>query len=362
MFEQDFERLLSQYQDAIEDKQRFTGLVKDFFPGQQMKINLILSAYDLGLAKEINSSASISNALAFRFVKRLMDEYGISRANADWAISTWCICYGGHVLGKPCEIKKDTAVKGPIIREDKTGNLQYGELFSYAASSAGNGYAVTGFSGANKQTIIFQNRHEGRDVIEIKESAFMGCEVQEAILTEGFIRIGKKAFYECSNLRQIIFPMSLKEIGDYAMTGCGNLTTAVLPVMLQQLGAYSLSGTKIKNVQLPRSLYYIGEGAFSDCRYIEKIDVPDNIDVLPGCVFKGCTGITKVNLHEKLHKIGEEAFCGCSGLQTIYVPTSVTEIGENAFTDMHEKFILLCEIGSYAEKYAQQNKLRYQLI
>jgi len=29
---------------------------------------------------------------------------------------------------------------------------------------------------------------------------------------------------------------------------------------------------------------------------------------------------------------------------------------------MHEKFILLCEIGSYAEKYAQQNKLRYQLI
>ena len=32
MFEQDFESMLRSYADAIDDKKRFTGLVKDFFP------------------------------------------------------------------------------------------------------------------------------------------------------------------------------------------------------------------------------------------------------------------------------------------------------------------------------------------
>ena len=94
MIEKEFEQLLTKYQDSIDNRSRFFGLVKDYFPGKQRQINLLLSAYDLGIAKEIESTNSINNAFAYRFVKRLVDEYGISRANADWVISTWCVCYG----------------------------------------------------------------------------------------------------------------------------------------------------------------------------------------------------------------------------------------------------------------------------
>lgn len=364
MFEQDFERLLSMHKDAIDKRPRFVGLVKDVFPGQQMQINLILSAYDLGLVKEIESVSQINHSFAFRFVKRLMDEYGISRVNADWAVSVWCVCYGQRVLGKSCDIKISSGKMGntPAISEERNGTVQYGDLFQYERSSTGRGYAVNGFSGSNKQTIIFQNSYRNQPVVEIKADAFSESEVQEVIMTEGFIRIGEKAFYGCTNLHQIIFPMSLRELGDYALADCGSLTTATLPIALEQIGAYALAGTKVKNIQIPQTVLWIGEGAFSNCKSLTKIEIPDNVNEISTKMFMGCNHLTKITLHHDLQKIGAEAFADCINLESVYVPDSVTEIGENAFSNVHQRFILMCGMGSYAEEYARKNKIMYQLV
>ena len=97
-FELTFRDLLLQNPDAVTEKKRFTGLMRDLFPGQQMQINLICMAWDLGIVSDIQATQHINNSFAFRYVKRLVDEYGVSRLNADWAISIWCVCYGQYVL------------------------------------------------------------------------------------------------------------------------------------------------------------------------------------------------------------------------------------------------------------------------
>ncbi len=364
MFETDFENLLSAYADAVSDRGRFSALVKDYFPGQPMQIHLILSAYDLGIVGDIQTAVRINNTFAYRFVKRLVDEYGISRANADWAVSLWCVCYGQHILGKPCEIKM--SAKGgshaPSIQEEKPGVLTYGDLFRYVRCPGGNGLAVSGFTGDSKKTIIFQNSSGGKPVLEVLDGAFSESEIEEAIFTEGFTRIGSRAFYGCGRLSQVIFPASMKELGDYAFAGCGNLSLAALPPLLEKIGDYSLSGTRLKSIVIPKTLYWIGVGAFSGCTDIKKIEVPENITELPDQVFSGCTGLTKVTLHGQLTKIGAHAFDGCSDLEEIDIPDSVTQIGEDAFIRTHDKFILMCSSGSYAESYARKYQVKYQLI
>ena len=92
MFEDEFESMLRQYGSVIEDKKKFRGLIKDYFPEQAKTINLMLMAYDTGIAGQIKSTGKISNAFAFNFVKQLTDNYGISRSNADWVVSLWCVC------------------------------------------------------------------------------------------------------------------------------------------------------------------------------------------------------------------------------------------------------------------------------
>lgn len=364
MFEAEFERLLTSYRAAIGIRSRFSGLIKDIFPGQQMLVNLLLAAYDLGLAQEIESTTVINNAFAYRFVKRLVEEYGISRVNADWVVSVWCVCYGQRVLHKKCDIKLNFGKKGavPAIAEEKKTSTQYGELFQYEQSSFGNGLAVTGFTGTNKKTIIFQNTCKNTPVTEVKDGAFSESSIEEAIMTEGFRRIGAKAFYGCAALREAILPASLREIGDFCFAGCTEMKTIVLPALLEQIGSYSFSGTGLKTIQIPKTVFWIGAGAFSECKNLDDVDIKENINGIPEKMFQGCENLKRIKLHEQLSAIRDYAFAGCGSLETIYVPDSVTQIGDHSFDDVNERFILMCSFGSYAESYARKKKLKYQLV
>lgn len=79
IFEQDFEKMLEKYQGFLEDKKKFTALVKDLFPNQAKNVNLLLMAYNIGIAQEIQTTSYINNTFAFRYVKQLMDNFGMSR-------------------------------------------------------------------------------------------------------------------------------------------------------------------------------------------------------------------------------------------------------------------------------------------
>lgn len=93
MFQDEFEELLMHYPDSLDDKRRFIGLLKDFLPDHPMQRNLIGTVFSLGIVPEIQNIPVINNAFAFRFVKQLMEDYGVSRANADWAVSIWCVLW-----------------------------------------------------------------------------------------------------------------------------------------------------------------------------------------------------------------------------------------------------------------------------
>ena len=111
-----------------------------------------------------------------------------------------------------------------------------------------------------------------------------------------------------------------------------------------------------------KSVYWIGDGAFSDCKNLDGIEIRENINAIPAKMFQGCVNLKKIKLHEQLSGIGDYAFADCANLETIYIPDSVTAIGENAFEGVNEKFILMCSFGSYAENYARKKKLKYQFV
>lgn len=364
MFEDDFTQMLSRYPDAVSDRRKFIGLMKDIFPDQLMQVNLVNNVFDLGIAKEITSIAHISNAFAFRFVKRLVDEFGVSRLNADWAISVWCVCFGQRVLHKSCDIKISAAKSGatPAIKEERSPDAgkQYGELFRYNKISGG--YGVTGFSGQNKRTIIFPNKYNGQPVKNIMASAFAECEVQEVIMTDGIEIIEEGAFKGCKELKQVIFPDTLREVGDSAFDGCGSLITAALPVGVEQLGRYAFSGTGLKSISIPQSVYWTGEGVYSNCKKLNNVALPDNIISIPNGLFCGCETLADIRLPETIDGIGESAFEGCSALQSITIPESVRSIGEKAFANVHPKFMILCQRQSVAEQYARKHDITFQII
>ena len=355
--------MLRQHQASLDDRKKFTALVKDLFPDQAKNANLLLMVYNMGIAQDIQNISHINNAFAFRYVKRLMDDFGMSRVNADWIVSVWCSCYGGKILGKVCDISVQKQGGGPAIQgEQSSSGKFYGDLFTYERSRRGKGLAVTGFSGDKNQTITFQNRSGNTPVIEIADDSFSNSQVEEAILTEGIAYIGRNAFSDCKDLHQVVLPISIEEIDHSAFENCRNLKSISLPVALKTIGDEALKGTGLRTIRIPQSVFWLGKGLAADCLELDHIAIPENIDKIPDYMFEGCTSLRKVELHEKLSEIGERAFFGCSSLDFLIIPDSVKQIGSDAFANTDKQFIIQCSFGSYAEEYARKNKLKYQLV
>ncbi len=355
--------MLRHYQTSLHDRKRFTALVKDLFPDQAKNVNLLLMAYNMGIAQDIQSASYINNTFAFRYVKQLMDDFGMSRVNADWIVSVWCSCYGGNVLGKTCDISVQKQGRGPAIQgETVSSGKSYGDLFTYERSHRGKGLAVTGFRGGKNQTVIFQNRFGSNPVVEIADNSFSNSLTEEAILTEGIIYVGNCAFSGCGNLHQVVLPISIEELGDSSFENCSSLKSVSLPIALKTVGNRAFKGTGLRTIVIPKSVFWLGDGVVADCQSLDHVMIPENIKRIPNQMFEGCVNLKKVELHENLDVIGDRAFFGCSSMDFLIIPDSVKQIGTDAFANMNKQFIIQCSFGSYAEEYARKNKIKYQLV
>ena len=72
----------------------------DLFPEEQMRVNLVVLAYDVGITEDLAKAVTIDASLISRCSKRMVQGHGVSIENAEWSAAVWCVCYGGEILGK----------------------------------------------------------------------------------------------------------------------------------------------------------------------------------------------------------------------------------------------------------------------
>ena len=78
--------------------------------------------------------------------------------------------------------------------------------------------------------------------------------------------IAEKAFFECSNLINVVIPESIKSIGNYAFGSCSNLYGMVLPDGFESIGDYAFSNcSNMKAIRIPESIKHVGTNAFEGC-------------------------------------------------------------------------------------------------
>ena len=75
----------------------------------------------------------------------------------------------------------------------------------------------------------------------------------------------------------------------------------------------------------------IGYGAFSGCRGLKSVTIPDSVTSIGWYAFSGCSGLTSVTIPDSVTSIGWYAFSRCSGLTSVTIGNGVTSIGVSAF-------------------------------
>ena len=87
----------------------------------------------------------------------------------------------------------------------------------------------------------------------------------------------------------------------------------------------------MKTVILSKNLKEIGEGAFTYCRGLTNITIPNSVTSIGNGAFSNCTNLASITIPESVTSIGYEAFFNCENLASITIPESVTSVGICAF-------------------------------
>ena len=102
---------------------------------------------------------------------------------------------------------------------------------------------------------------------------------------------------------------TVTSIGDFAFSYCRGLTS----------------------VTIPDGVTSIGNGAFAECLGLTSVHIPDGVTSIGFGAFLACSGLTSVDIPDGVTSIGDYAFSECSGLTSVTIPDGVTSIGNRAF-------------------------------
>ncbi len=132
-----------------------------------------------------------------------------------------------------------------------------------------------------------------------------------------------------SSVKAVNLPSSLVEIGDYAFSGCKELCDIKIPEGVRRIGKSAFQGITMGSMNLPESLVELDTGAFYNSKII-SITIPSNVKKIGDLCFY-TKYLESVKLSEPLEYIGDYAF-SCCGFTSIEIPPSVKYIGTGAFS------------------------------
>lgn len=150
--------------------------------------------------------------------------------------------------------------------------------------------------------------------------------------SEGLKYIGNWLFSR-SLITEVKLPKSLEFIGFGAFDECENLKHIELPEGFKQLYSSVFYDSGLESISLPSTLNQIGKYVFSKCYYLKEIDMPGGVrDILEGA-FWGCTNLEKVVFGEGIRSIQPKVFSGCKNLKEIHLPSTLHSISPDAFQE-----------------------------
>ena len=225
----------------------------------------------------------------------------------------------------------------------------------------------------------------------VEYGAFNDCTAMKIDkMPNNLTSVAYKAFGNCTNLKSADMPKTLNYLDPFAFDGCTNLTA--INIDSENKTYQSQDGVVYTNnksatyacpngktsVSLPGGVKTIGRCSFSGCKKLKALVIPSGVVSVGQYAFDRCSSVKSVALPNTVESLGMFSFFDCRSLEQITVPKEVKSIEYGAlgydeyykmppieysnFTmpELKENFKIIGYKGSEAEKYAKDNKIKFE--
>lgn len=149
--------------------------------------------------------------------------------------------------------------------------------------------------------------------------------IETCVIAPGCNCIALSAFRNCSRLREIAVPQTVKQIEDCAFLGCSELLHAEMGDSILYIGKGAFAYcSSLRTVSFDGTLQEIGRRCFYACRHLESITIPQSVKCIGTGAFEECVSLQEVHLPDGLTNLKERAFLGCSKLDARQDPRIIT--------------------------------------
>jgi hypothetical protein len=176
----------------------------------------------------------------------------------------------------------------------------------------------------------------------IEPWAFLDCKrLQGVYLPPGLQSIHGLAFENCSSLLGIEIPGSVGLIGNRAFCNCARLQQVIFnpSATALRIKGYAFQSCGLLEVTIPSRLVQLGLAVFRDCSLIRTVTFPDfvltpgNLLSIPAESFYNCPSLAFLQLGHCVKKIKKSAFSYCKSLTKVSLPNTITHMTSAAFLD-----------------------------
>lgn len=182
----------------------------------------------------------------------------------------------------------------------------------------------------------------------INNGAFKNCKaLTEVVFLEGVQKIGENAFWNCPNLVKMTLPASLKEIGQDAFGNCYDIEEPHYNGTIDQWASINFNGYYNNPVYWAETLYIdgekitevvistsvINEGAFKNCKTLEKVILTDSVVEIQESAFADNSSLKEIHFGKNVNKVGYLAFQNCQKIEKVTTTMDVNEWSQIDFYD-----------------------------
>ena len=223
-----------------------------------------------------------------------------------------------------------------VITLDKGDTNEYG--LQFYPDGLGN-YIVGVGDGKYLSEIVIPETYNGKKVVAIADNGFENCTNLKAIvIPESVKSIGNYAFSECSSLTKVTMNNGVTSMGMYAFSDCTSLASIKLSENLENIGDYAFYRcSSLVSVSISDSVVDIGTNAFGECEVLSYNEY-DNAYYLGNqnnpyhTLMKAKnTDITSCTINPNTKVVYYQAFYYCTAIEDITLPSEVVSIGAEAF-------------------------------